>query len=511
MKSFFTICFIICCACGLSAQQVDIYKKFFPDPAYKMPVPIISGDSSINYYTSYNDAVKFLKNLQAKHKDIMKIGSIGKTQLGRDELSVTLTSNNKDNKKLRVIFMGCMHGNEPIATDGMLYLIYKLTEDPAYADLLNQLEIQIIPMVNADGRQADRRASSTGVDLNRDLNTQRAVESRNIKNAVNLFNPQVVVDFHEFNPNRSDYEELSDCYTVGYDVMFLYTGSLTVDPAIRKMIAEDFAEPTKAYLVQNHREVTDYASTIRKGKEILLNKGGIASRSSATNYALQNRISLLMEIRGVTEKGKAVKRRIETSFLCATSYLKIAREKKDKIMETIDAANNRSIKGTGKIVVTSKYGTQMKPFLFVDECKGEHKTVDFNTRNNNDQKPIITRERPGAYVIYPCSDAVKNILITSGVKIKELTASQDMNIDSYSEQASKDFTLSNGNKSIPKGAVIIETAQQMSNAIFNLLEPEGKDSLYTNGFIKKEGKDKTLTLYRISPEQLLKITNKKDL
>ncbi len=386
MKKLLALYFILNSFIGLKAQDSAFYKKFFPDPPYPMPVPITTGDKSFNYYTKYKDAVQFVVDQANRFPNLIKIGSIGETQRGRNQISVLLTNQKSTNTdKLRVTIIGCVHGNEPISTDGMLFLIYRLTQETQYADLLDHLEIQILPDVNADGRESDKRTASNGIDLNRDLTSQEAIESRNIKTAINQFDPQVVLDFHEFNPHRSDFKELSDCYSIGYDVMFLYTGNLNVDPAIRKMIAEDFIRPTKSYLIQNQREVSDYATTRRSGKEILLNMGGTASRSSATNYALQNRVSLLMEIRGVTEGNKAVKRRIETSFLCATSYLKIADSLRNQIRATINSANKRSTDGAGKIVVTSSPKIKEMPFLFVDECTVKHKTIQFRTYDNGTQ------------------------------------------------------------------------------------------------------------------------------
>jgi len=61
--------------------------------------------------------------------------------------------------------------------------------------------------------------------------------------------------------------------------------------------------------------------------------------------ALQNRISILMEIRGVTEKEKAVKRRIETSTLTALSYLEIANKESENIKLTVAKANQKALEG----------------------------------------------------------------------------------------------------------------------------------------------------------------------
>jgi hypothetical protein len=504
MKRYIVFYFILCFALGLKAQDSAFYGKFFPDPIYPIPVPITSGDKTFHYYTKYSDVVAFVKGLSAKHPTLIKIGSFGETQRGKDEISVLLTNQNSSDKaKLRIAIIGAIHGNEPISTDGLLFLLYKLTEEDQYANLLDHLEIMVFPDVNADGRESFQRATSNGIDLNRDLTSQNAPESRNIKKAINDFDPQVVLDFHEFNPHRSDFKELSDCYSIGYDAMFLYTGNLNVDPSIRRMIAEDFVGPTKSYLQQNHRQVSDYATTRRSGKEILLNMGGTASRSSATNYALQNRISLLMELRGVTEGHKAVKRRIETSYLCAAFYLKIADKLRAQIKATIDSANQRSLAGARNIVVTSNPPIRHMPFLFVDECTNTQKTIEFRTYYNMAQTPVLTRQRPGAYLLFPCSVKVKNVLTASGVVWKLAGEAQEMEVQTYKMKNDGSFELALKKIAVPKDAVVVDAFQTMGNTVADLIEPEGSNSIFKNGQIKAE--DKILPVYRISREQLSKL------
>ncbi|HSZ32471.1 MAG TPA: M14 family zinc carboxypeptidase, partial [Puia sp.] len=199
MKKFLALYFLLCSFFGLKAQDSVFYQKFFPDPLYPMPVPITKGDKSFNYYTQYKDVVQFIKNQAARFPDLIKIGSIGETQRGREQISVLLTNQKSTNTdKLRVTIIGCVHGNEPISTEGMMFLIYRLTQETQYAHLLDHLEILVLPDVNADGRESDKRTSSNGIDLNRDLTSLDAPESRNIKTAINKFDPQVVLDFHEF-------------------------------------------------------------------------------------------------------------------------------------------------------------------------------------------------------------------------------------------------------------------------------------------------------------------------
>jgi hypothetical protein len=507
MKKLLSIIISICLLPALQAQTTDIYQKYFPDPTNTIPVPITKGNATFNYYTGYKDVLSFIKQLGDQYPDIITVGSIGTTQKGRTEPMVLFTKKNNipDQDKLRVTFIGGIHGNEPLSTDGMLYFMYLLMQEPSYTALLDKIVLQVIPMVNADGRNAETRISNNGVDLNRDLTILDAKESVNIKTAIDKFDPQVVVDFHEFSPSRQDFKELNDCYTSAYDILFLYTGNLNVDSSIRRVIKDVFVTPTKSFLTDHGRRVSDYCTTFMDDDEVQLNVGGIASRSSATNYALQNRISMLMEIRGLSEKEKAAKRRIETAALTAMSYLQIAHDHSDEVKATVDMANKNAIAGTNISVATSKAEKITRDFVFVNQCTNTDTTISFNGRFNVNQKPGITRPKPAAFIIFPVTEKIKTVLTVSGVSIKETTQSQQLNVQQYAEDKKGKIVLVDSSVVIPQGAVVIDTHQRMSNVIADLIEPEGSNSMYKNNIIRKQRKGNLISLYRISNEQLLQL------
>jgi len=495
----------------MQGQEVDIYQKYFPDPAIDMPLPITRGNPVFNYFTKYKDVISFIHELAAKYPDIMSVSSIGTTQKGKDQPMVLLTrkSNVADEDKLRVTFIGGIHGNEPLSTDGMLYLMYLVTHDASNTAMLDNMILQVIPMVNADGRTAETRVSNNSTDLNRDLTILNAIESNNLKTAINKFDPQVVVDFHEFSPARIDFKEINDCFTSAYDILFLYTGNLNVDPAIRDIIKTVFIEPTKSFLTDRGRRVADYCTTFMTDNQVWLNVGGIASRSSATNYALQNRISMLMEIRGLSEKEKSAKRRIETAALTGLSYLKIAHDHEAEIKAVVKTANNNAVQGTRVSVISSKPEIIKRDYHFVDKCKVSDTTIVFNAKYNVNQSPLITRPKPGAFLIFPASEKIKKVLEVSGVSVKVTRQPfQFNNIEQYTVNQKGQINVIESAVAIPEDALVIDSQQPMSNVIADLIEPDSPNSLYANSIIRKKNKENMIPIYRISHEQLSQLSTK---
>ncbi|CAM2970276.1 Zinc carboxypeptidase [Flavobacterium succinicans] len=493
-------------ALNLMAQENDIYSTFFKDPEKQFPVPITNGS---DYYTSYNNVIKFIDNLAVKFPETMTVSTIGKSQRGNATPAIILNkkSSTNDAQKVKVTFLGCMHGDEPISTDAMLNTLYEILENPAYSSYLDKVILQIVPMVNVDGHKDETRFSNDETDLNRNLGILNVPESVNIKNAINAFDPQVVIDFHEYNPNRKDFLDIDDCLTSSYDAMFLFSGNLNVDASIRKMIETDFVNPTKAFLEKNQRVVRNYCTSQRMDNEVILNIGGITSRSSATNYALQNRISILMEIRGVTEKEKAAKRRIETSTLAALSYLDIANTLADKIKSTVDKANQKAVEGKTEIVIASKPTMIESNFQFVNTCTNAYSIYKFKAKDNINHIATATRKRPEGYVIITKSKPLFNVLRTSGVDFSITEKAYEMEVETYIPAANDTFELQKETMTIPAGSILINAHQKMGNTVIDLLEPEGNNSLYQNKILKTLPNSDRLRLLRVNLSQIVQLQN----
>lgn len=486
-----------------------MYEKFFPNPSKDIPFPITKGSS--NYYTGYKTSIEYINDLAAKHPDMITVGSIGVSQRGFNVPSVTFSNKNTipEADKIRVCFLASIHGNEPISTDGMLYLMTELANNQKYSHLFDNIILEIIPMVNVDGYIDDKRDANDKTDLNRNLTILDVVETVNVKNAINRFNPHVVIDFHEYEPTKKDFLEINDCFTSSYDIMFLYTGNLNVNSNIRKLIREDFVSPTKAVLEQNNRRVTDYLTTAWSDKKVVLNIGGNSARSSATNYALQNRISILMEIRGVSEKEKAVKRRIETSFLTAISYLEIAANKADLVKESILKANQETAQKKDAIILSSESEKINFPFVFVNTCTNEFETVLFEANYNVNQSPVTTRNRPDGYVLATTSKQIIKTLNASGIIYQIIDAKTRLEVETFKQLDSRKFDIIKESVEIPEGAIVIDESQKMGNLIIELLEPEGNNSFVANRLLKPFKGTNTLRIYRINKEQVLQLQNKK--
>lgn len=125
-------------------------------------------------YPSYQEIESELKNFQKTYPQILKLYSIGKSVKGKNLYVVKISKNvNVDDSRPEFKYVANMHGDEIVGREMMVALIKFLAEnygrDSRVTNLINNVQIHIMPSMNPDGAEKRTRANANGVDLNRDF------------------------------------------------------------------------------------------------------------------------------------------------------------------------------------------------------------------------------------------------------------------------------------------------------------------------------------------------------
>lgn len=487
-------------------QSSRITDTFFPEK-HDLPevTPALKKQKG---YTNYEELNAFLKDLCAKFPNQISMSYIGSTKKGRTIPLVQLKSNTPGNK-VRVWMQGGLHGDEPASTEAMLYLLYQLLHDPAHADLLQKIDLTVLPMANIDGYLKQTRNNAENLDLNRDQTKLMATESALFKKAFSAFKPHVALDFHEFRPYRRDFAKMSTFgVTSAYDVMFLYSGNLNVPAPLRTYTQEVFLKPTLAQLDQHQLTHHDYVSTDTYQGEIHFNQGSNNARSSATNFALQNIVSTLVEVRGVGIGRTSFKRRIFTGYLVAKAYLNIAASEGEQLFTVLEKADA----STDKITVSSKKHLYAGKLDFIDLEKTERIALDVTLRDAWQSKATLSRSRPAAYLLEASQGALVSKIEAYGLQVQRLEAPQAFKVEQFTVQnhqrAAEKYekmtlqevttTLSTLTKTFEAGSFYIPVNQAGSPILFELLEPEAPNSFVSFGVLPTKTGE-ILPIYRLTP------------
>ena len=128
-------------------------------------------------YNGYADMTAMLDGYATNYPAICRKVSIGRSVLGRELWALKITNNpDQPQDKPKFKYIATIHGNEPIGTEMCLYLTDLLlrgyrTNDVRMVNLINNVEIWILPLVNPDGRETSppQRYNANGFDLNRNF------------------------------------------------------------------------------------------------------------------------------------------------------------------------------------------------------------------------------------------------------------------------------------------------------------------------------------------------------
>lgn len=153
-------------------------------------------------YHSYEETLAEFNQLAQSHPDIARVVNLGQSYEGRQifALKITKSPEANDTNKPDVLITGCHHAREWISVEPPVYfanqLINTYSTDDAIKQLVDNLQVWIVPIVNPDGLtysqgapndsqgsvrlwrknrrpvSADGCASNMGVDLNRNYDFQ---------------------------------------------------------------------------------------------------------------------------------------------------------------------------------------------------------------------------------------------------------------------------------------------------------------------------------------------------
>lgn len=193
-------------------------------------------------WTTLEEEQALLRRID-RESDRVSISRLGRSAQGRPLQLVQIAASQRTPEQVAagrtVVLMCLQHGNEPAAREGCLETIRDLAYDtsPATARLLQRTTVLVVPTVNPDGRAANTRANSNGIDINRDHLALETEEAQAIARLVRDYRPQLVHDAHEYGGRADVYDR---------DLIRLWPRNLNVDEDVRalaKSLSTDYVDP----------------------------------------------------------------------------------------------------------------------------------------------------------------------------------------------------------------------------------------------------------------------------
>lgn len=294
---------------------------------------------SSNYteLTSHSQLKEFIRGLDNK-SPLMRTEVIAKSDEGRELYAVYFSKNGigKDKSKIKVLIFAQQHGNEQSGKEGALLLIGELLK-PENQYLFDKIDFVLVPQMNPDGSEKNRRRNHNGMDLNRNHLILTEPETIGLHKIFNKYQFDVTMDVHEYSPYGETWKSFG--YRENNDEEIGTNTNINIAQDIRTLSNKGYLPFIKKYLNERHVSYFEYSPGGPPEKEYIRHST-FDINDGRQSFGIQNTLSFIQEgLNGEDDSLSNIKHRAETQMTGMRGLLEFAYLHKNEIKHLV--ANER--------------------------------------------------------------------------------------------------------------------------------------------------------------------------
>jgi len=486
-----------------SFKHTENMKKFYPalDITFDSPAFLKEDEA----FTTQEEMMAFLYDLVAT-SDNASIEIIGHSSENREIpmviFSTSVEGSASFQEKPTVWLQAQVHGNEPAAGESALVIAKELAQG-SLKDVLDDVNVVIVPRINPDSSYYFERNSATNLNGNRDHINLEMVELQYIHQAFQRFQAEVVIDAHEYGAMLQYKNVGNEGAVKAQDVLLLAGKNLNIPVAIREKAEEWFIqEPFKKLHEKEYSHGSYYLVTGPDEEPPVAVEGGTDAGTGRNTFALKPSFSILVETLGIGIGRENFLRRVDGQVVTHTTIIRTAAKHATEVKTIISKARETIVNGGRQgsnndsiIIKSERKELKNRTVEAIDIEKGETVEIPIQYYSASEAVPTLTRKRPTAYILPPAFQHIAQKLETLGARVDRLAAGVDLEVECFEV---KERSISNkGDRPLSayttemkeekryfdKGSHVIMSAQPVAHLISLALEPESVDSYFTYNFI----------------------------
>ena len=443
--------------------------------------------------TSYDELTAFVKQLD-KQSDLLIVETIGQSVQGRNLYALKFSSSvfGKDKSKIKVMFHAQQHGNEQSGKEGALLLALALLK-PENKYLFDKIDFAIIPQVNPDGSEVNKRRNGNDMDLNRNHLVLTEPETMALHRFFDKYLFEVTMDVHEYYPYGGEWEKYG--YRKNADV----TLGVNTNPNISEKIREVSDTEVFPYWTK-YMSINNFSSSVYAPggpPEIdYIRHSTFDVNDGRQSFGIQNTLSFIQEgMNGTDSYVENIKHRAKGQMTGMRAVLEFVYLHKNEIIKMVAADRKPLISGKSnpKVSIQSEHvinGQKLTLPLYSYSTKSDTVVIV------NDYRPAVKSisdvQKPIGYLIPKQSKelvewaqkhalAVTEFKIQKNKRIEQYFITRIDSIDFEREMIINPIVETKGIKGEINSSdyIFIPTNQLKGNMIVLALEPKSELGLVT--------------------------------
>ena len=405
-----------------------------------------------------------------------------------------------------VLIVAQQHGNEPAGSEAALVVARELSQG-LLEPLLDKINVLVVPRANPDGAAANQRATTNGIDMNRDHLLLNSPEARALAQLTRDYQPTVVLDAHEYTVVGRYLQKFGTVQK--FDALLQYAMTANVPEFLTRASEEWYRRPVVAALKAQNLSSEWYYTTSTDIDDHVVSMGGTQPDTGRNVNGLKNSVSMLIETRGVGIGRLHLQRRVHTQVTAMVSMLQSTAtraEQMGKLRSFIDREVSSQACRSQAVVEAGPTPAQYE-LTMLNPTTGADKTVSVDWNSALELQTIKSRARPCGYWLSAAATAAVDRLQLLGVQVMRVVDAGTVRGELYRATSQSTGARQDVRGSItdaqpiqrtevelvrslvdtPAGSFYVPLGQPLANLVLAALEPDTQNSYFANRILANLG------------------------